>query len=79
MHIFAFRTEVFELGASQIELEQRGKVLQKWKKRHRAPNEMLQKWNPIHKSKLSYPELIEKAFEDKAERFVEKVVLIIFV
>lgn len=61
------------MGASQIELDQRGKVLEKWKKRHRASHEMLEKWNSVHKSSLTYPKLIEKAFEEKAEHFAAKV------
>lgn len=64
---------MFELGASTIELDKRGKALEKWKKRHRAPNEMLTKWNSVHKSTLTYPKLIDKAFEDKAELFAAKV------
>ena len=56
-----------------MELEKRGKAVQKWKKRRRAPHEMLEKWNSMEKSTLSYPKLIEKTFEEKAEHFAAKV------
>ena len=76
--VIDFRTEVFELGASSMDLDKRGKAVQKWKKRRRAPNEMLQKWTPLDKSSLAYPELIEKAFDEKAELFAAKVRFISF-
>ncbi|XP_067952137.1 uncharacterized protein [Watersipora subatra] len=68
----SLRTEVFELGASQMELERRGKAVQNWKKRRRNAKEMLEKWTPVDKSTISYPKLIEKAFEEKAELFAAK-------
>lgn len=67
------RTEIFELGASTMELDTRGKVLEKWKKNHRTAAERLEQWKSVHKNKLSYPELIAKVKEHRAEAFVAKV------
>ena len=68
-----YRTEVFELGASNMDISVRGKVLEKWKKAHRTAHERLEKWTPVHKNKLTYPELMNQVREDRAEAFNAKV------
>lgn len=76
---FFCSNEVFELGASNMEVEKRGHALEKWRKRQRAPHEMLQKWQTETKKQnkdkpnKSYPELMHEVYEEKAEKFVNEV------
>lgn len=56
-----------------MDISTRGKALEKWKKSHRAAHEKLEKWTPVQKNKLTYPELMDKVREDRAEAFVAKV------